>query len=103
MRDKIANGFCVIWMIFLKQLQRQLEREIFEYRSSDGSVQRHLSGAARDSNRMPDQFCSDTEHLQPPPVNVFCFRIIILSYIVRLRSTWPDCRFIGTLKRKAQR
>lgn len=82
MLDKVANDSRVIWIGFLKQPQRQQEREIFVYRSTDGSVQRHLSGAARGSNRMPDQFCSDTEHLQakPPPADVFLSHIIILEF-----------------------
>lgn len=37
---------------------------------------RHLSGAVRGADRMPDQFSSDIEHLQAQPTPLFCLRIL---------------------------
>lgn len=37
---------------------------------------RHLSGAARGSDRMPDQLSSDIAHLQAQPTPLFCLRIL---------------------------
>lgn len=42
-------------------------RMVLQRRASiEYGVQRHLSCAARGADRMPDQFRSDTEHLQAP-------------------------------------